>query len=214
MALAEQQDKSLAQLMQQTIFTPLKMPSATLTVAKGDKNYDQYAQGYDAKGKPARTAAGGLLSSSWGLKASLDDMSGYLKAAVGDPQVPPALLSAMQLAQTGYFQITTAKSAMQAGLGWFIIPSEKLLKSDFVWDSSRRPAPRPVEAIVSPQFNGNSLIDKTGATNGFRAYVGVIPDQRVGVVILTNKFIYHGGAVRDLGRTLLVDMTPLAEQLK
>lgn len=214
MALAEQQNKSLAQLMQQTIFEPLNMPSAALSVAKADRNYGLYAQGYDAKGQPARTPVGGLLSSSWALKASLNDMAGYLKAAVGDPSVPTSVLSAMQMAQTGYFQITSTNSEIQAGLGWFIIPSDKLLKSDFVWDSSRRPAPRPVEAIASPQFNGDSLIDKTGATNGFRAYIGVIPSERAGVVILTNKFIYHGGAVRDLGRNLLLDLTPLAEKLK
>jgi beta-lactamase class C len=213
MALAQKQDKSLAQLMQQDIFTPLKMPSATLTVAKGDKNYDRYAQGYDAQGKPARTPVGGLLSSSWALKASLQDMASYLKAAVGDPEVSPALVASMRLAQTGYFQLPTTKNSMQVGLGWFIIPYEKLSKNDFIWDASRRPAPRPVEAIAAPQFNGNSLIDKTGATNGFRAYIGVIPDQHIGVVVLTNKFIYHGGAVRDLGRALLINMTPLAGQL-
>lgn len=214
MALAQNQNKSLAQLMQQNIFTPLKMRSATLTVAKGDKNYGNYAQGYDATGKPARTASGGLLSSSWALKASLDDMAGYLKAAVGDPEVPPALLADMRIAQTGYFQLPAAKNGMQTGLGWFVIPFDKLSKEDFVSVAARKPVPRPVEAIASPQFNAHSLIDKTGATNGFRAYVGVVPDQRAGVVILTNKFIYHGGAVRDLGRTLLIDMTPLADQLK
>lgn len=205
MALAQNQNKSLAQLMQQDIFTPLKMQSATLTVAKGDKNYSNYAQGYNATGKPARTASGGLLSSSWALKASLDDMTGYLKAAVGDPEVSPALLADMRIAQTGYVQIPSARNGLQAGLGWFVIPFDKLSKDDFVSPAWRKPVPRPVEAITSPQFNAHSLIDKTGATNGFRAYIGVIPDQRAGVVILTNRFIYHGGALRDLGRTLLVN---------
>jgi len=206
MALAQNQNKSLAQLMQQTIFTPLKMQSATLTIANGDKNYSNYAQGYDAVGKPARTASGGLLSSSWALKASLDDMAGYLKAAVGDPEIPPALLADMRIAQTGYFQISAAKNGMQTGLGWFVIPFDKLSKEDFISTAaSKKRVPRLVKAITSPQFNAHSLIDKTGATNGFRAYIGVIPDQRAGVVILTNKFIYHGGALRDLGRTLLVN---------
>jgi beta-lactamase class C len=209
MALAENENKSLADLMQRDIFTPLGMSDATLTIAKGDKNFYRYAQGYDASGKPARNASGGLLSSSWALKASVDDMTGYLKAAVGDSQIPPDLLAAMRLAQTGYFDIANAPNSMQAGLGWFIIPLAKLSQNDLDTPPARKPKPRPVKAIVAPKFQANSLIDKTGATNGFRAYVGVIPSQRAGIVILTNRFTYHGGALRDLGRTLLVEMTSL-----
>lgn len=214
MTLATQQDKSVSKLMQQNIFVPLKMNDATLSISKGDENYGRYAQGYNAEGKPARTPAGGLLASSWALKASLEDMAGYLKAAVGDPKTPSALLAAMRMAQTGYVEIATESSAAQTGLGWQIIPFDKLLKSDFNAPPARKPTPRPVTKIVGPQFNGHSLIDKSGATNGFRAYIGVIPDQQIGVVILTNKFTYHGGAVRDLGRKLLINLTPSAAQFQ
>jgi len=30
-------------------------------------------------------------------------------------------------------------------------------------------------------FNGNALFYKTGTTNGFHAYIGVIPSQKIGV---------------------------------
>ncbi len=211
-ALTRNTNQSLAHMMQSDIFIPLKMPSATLNLLKGDKNYARYAQGYDAKGQPARTADGGFLASSWALKASLADMEGYLKAAVGDPTIPPTILAAMRLAQTGFFRMPTTANKLQLGLGWFIIPLNQLSQSDLVTPAAKKPVPRPVESISAPQFNAHSLIDKTGATNGFRAYIGVIPDQHLGVVILTNKFTYHGGALRDLGRTLLVGMSSFSDE--
>ncbi len=62
---------------------------------------------------------------------------------------------------------------------------------------------KPVTAVLSdPKFNGDDLIDKTGATSGFRAYIAVIPNKKTGIVILTNKHD-TGAAIAVAGREIL-----------
>jgi beta-lactamase class C len=64
--------------------------------------------------------------------------------------------------------------------------------------------PLPAKALDKneQQFNGNTLIDKTGATNGFRSYIALIPNQKSGIVILTNRYVSNGEIVK-IGRTIL-----------
>jgi beta-lactamase class C len=57
--------------------------------------------------------------------------------------------------------------------------------------------PNPVTRIA-PELPPQQqvLIDKTGSTNGFGAYILFIPSKKTGVVILANKSYPIGGRVR------------------
>ena len=48
------------------------------------------------------------------------------------------------------------------------------------------------------------IIDKNGGLNNSTTYIGMIPDQRVGVVILINRGQLNG---RDVGHPILLRLT-------
>ncbi|MCC2624403.1 MAG: ampC [Burkholderiales bacterium] len=203
MAMAYYEEAPLAQVMQQNILQPLGMDSSFLTVPANKMKV--YSQGYTAKGKPSRSPQGGLFAGSWAMKSSVTDMKQYLYLAVSAESMPSQLAAAMKIAQTGYFENAEHK---QIGLAWFISPLDKVSKADLL--KVINPGPRnknenQVTRISTPTYNANALIEKTGSTNGFRAYIGVIPAQKIGIVILTNKFIFDSHVIEHTGRKLLLD---------
>lgn len=203
-AIANYKGMPLFALMQSHILIPLNMHNSFFSVPKNVRSL--YAQGYTADGKPSRTPLGGLYPGSWAMKSSANDMSHYLSAAIGVSNTPESITAAMKVAQTGYFKLPNEH---QIGLGWMVIPLANANLDDLLSIEPLKPSkhnPRLVERISSPQYIANALIEKTGATNGFRAYIGVIPEQKIGIVILTNKFIYDPSVIEHSGREILFKM--------
>ncbi|MCE3269391.1 MAG: ampC [Burkholderiales bacterium] len=202
-AMANYKEKSLALVMQQDILQPLKMNSSYLAIPKDKMKF--YSQGYTAQGSPSRSPQGGLLAGSWAMKASVTDMEQYLYLALGLKGMPPKMAEAMKIAQTPYF---AKDNNSQIGLGWFITPLSKVSKAELLKIIPVIPRKRvqtPVKRIKTPEFNENALIEKTGSTNGFRAYIAVIPQQKIGIVILVNRFIYDSNIIEHTGRELLLN---------
>lgn len=203
MAIASYEKTSLALLMKKEILQPLGMSSSFLTIPADKMKY--YAQGYTAKSSPSRSPNGGLLAGSWAMKSSVNDMGQYLKLALCLDNMPADMVAAMKIAQSGYFEYTDKS---QIGMGWMIQPLDKISSQELLKVVPMKPRKKtetPVNRIGSPQYITNALIEKTGATNGFRAYIGVIPEQKLGVVILVNRFIYDSNAVKHAGRDLLLN---------
>lgn len=202
-ALATNAHVPLSSLMQTDIFQPLGMSSSMLSITK---NWNElYAQGYTSNDIPARTADQGLLGGAWAIKSSGQDMSYYLNAVMGNADVSPLMLSAIKMAQTGYFQRVNDNSKL--GLGWMITPLnkntiyKKLVQAPVHYNLEISTA---VHKIENPTYDGNALIDKIGATDGFRAYIGFIPNIKLGIIILTNKYTQNTGELQNIGRKILL----------
>lgn len=198
-ALETVSHQNFNQLFRGKILSPLGMQPIAFTVPKKLEPF--YARGYNAEGLPQMPEKMGLFPAAGDAKASAGDMSKFLSAAIGLPSTPESIFYPMRMTQTPY----VATAQFDQGLGWQIheLKSDKI-KALLVDDNKvTEPVPLPVLGVYAdPVFNGNALIDKTGATDGFRVYIAVIPNKRTGIVILTNKRIL-GSPIAKAGREIL-----------
>lgn len=197
------------QLYRKNILLPLKMQPIGLTVPANLMKY--YAQGYDKNGLATKPIQSGLFPAAGGMKMSASDMQHFLKAAIGLSGTPDRIFYPMRMTQAAYVKL---EDKMQ-GLGWQIHsldPDE--IAGLLAEGSSDKFGPFPVvEMMEKPKFDGDSLIDKTGTTDGFRAYVAVIPSKKTGIVILMNKNIDNGPLV-DAARGILFKINKIEPKPK
>lgn len=190
-SLEKSTERDFDDLYRRHVLNPLKMVTG-VAVPKSLEKY--YAQGYDRKGEPAPRINPGLLPAAGAVKASAADMQRFLSAAIGLPGTPPRVFYPMRMTQSVYVKMGDDYQ----GLGWQIHKIESgdipaLLKVPDANDLG----PVQVQEIYSrPPYNGDALIDKTGSTNGFRAYIAVIPNKKSGIVILTNKNVPNSAIVK------------------
>jgi beta-lactamase class C len=168
-------------LVKEKILEPLGMNS---TYANLDAQNAVYlAQGYNPWSRPVGLNTDGIFPASYVLKSSSDDMMLFLKATLNLPGTPPDIADAMKLTQTAFFNLRDK----QQGLGWEIhsLNAKKLLaKQSYREYGKQKSKMLPSAKIV---FDGNKLLDKTGTSYGFRAYIAIIPEQQTGIVILMNR---------------------------
>lgn len=142
-----------------------------------------------------------LLPAAGALSSNIQDLSYFLAAAIGLPDIDENIHAAIYYAQIPRIQI----GEIQQGLVWQIYPFDKQGKIAAVPEEMNvKPTSIKQLPIKQQQFNPNSLIDKTGAADNFRAYIALIPNQQSGVVVLINRQVSNGKIV-NLGRKILFD---------
>jgi beta-lactamase class C len=102
------------------------------------------------------------------------------------------LRQAIAATHVGYFRAGPLTQALI--WEWYPLP---VSAADFLTGNSDDMALKPTSVTrVDPPLapSENALVNKTGATNGFGAYIAFIPGRRVGLVILANR--NHPTAVR------------------
>ncbi|WP_110955039.1 serine hydrolase [Anaerosinus massiliensis] len=198
MALENQTHKSINELMKENILRPLDMTPLGI---EGVETYQEnYAQGYSTEGKavPHVRYDRDPFFSAYSLKATINDMSKFLAAAIGLPNTPDNIKKAMHNAQTPRVD----NGNMQQGLAWQVhsLQDENIKHEPENLDLG----PRTVHWLPKAQqiYKANVLLDKTGGTGGFRSYIAVVPEKELGVVILLNKYISNG-AVVTAGRNII-----------
>nr|WP_199615135.1 class C beta-lactamase [Paenibacillus alkalitolerans] len=181
---ARSMDEPFDDLMEEKLFPMLGLSRTYIRVPQ-DRMGD-YAYGYSKDNKPIRVSPGVLDSESYGVKTTAADMIRFVEANMNGSELDETLRRAITATHTGYFKV----GDMMQGLGWemYDYPTDldRLLAGNspevmFKANEVSRLAP----PLLPPQEG--VLINKTGSTNGFGAYVAFVPAKGIGIVILANK---------------------------
>ena len=181
-AAASMNDDFIA-LMEGKLFPWLGMRHTYLVVPKAQM--ENYAQGYTTKDTPVRMAPGVLSSEAYGIRTTAGDMLRFVKANMGMLALDEKLQRAIFDTHTGYYRI----GAMTQDLIWEQYPYPVGLADLLAGNSAKfLLEANPATELDPPlRLQDAVLINKTGSTNGFGAYVAFVPEKKIGIVIFANK---------------------------
>jgi beta-lactamase class C len=180
---AKSMGQDFASLMEQRLFPGLGLKSSYINVP--ESKMADYAQGYTKDGAPIRMAPGVLSSEAYGLRTTAADLVRFLEANITSAGLEDKLKRAVADTHIGYFKA----GPMTQDLIWEQYPYPVSLKTLLEGNSAEMIYnATPVTKITPPEKpHDDVLINKTGTTNGFGAYVLFVPAQRLGIAILANK---------------------------
>ncbi|KLK92766.1 beta-lactamase/D-alanine carboxypeptidase [Microvirga vignae] len=142
-----------------------------------------YAWGYNRDGRPVRVSRALLANEAYGVKSNAVDMIRFLEVNMGIGTVPTRVARALKATHTGYFR----SGELIQDLVWEQYPYPVELEKIVAGNSMNMKA-MPATAIDPPMAPREDMIlNKTGSTNGFGAYVAFVPEKKVGIVMLANK---------------------------
>jgi len=132
-----------------------------------------------------RVGPGPLDAEAYGLKTTAADLLRYLEANMQPQGLSPALQRAIATTQTGYYRV----GDMTQGLGWelyrYPVSLDQLLAGN---SNAMALEPHRVSWLKPAQpLQDNTLLNKTGSTNGFGAYAVFVPSKRIAIVLLANR---------------------------
>ncbi|MCY1182363.1 Beta-lactamase [compost metagenome] len=137
---------------------------------------------------------GALDSEAYGVKTSAADLLSYVGANMKPASLEKPLQQAIALTHSGYYTV----GDMTQGLGWemyrYPITLDRLLDGN---STPMAMQAHEVQWLNPPQGQPeNVLINKTGSTGGFGAYVAYVPSKDIGIVMLANKNYPNAQRVR------------------
>lgn len=184
--------------LEQGLFPKLGLRSTYVNVPP--EKMPDYAWGYNKQNAPVRVNPGVLADEAYGVKSTARDMIRFVEANLGVAPVDAAIQRAIAATHTGYYQL----GAMTQDLIWeqYRYP---VSVDDLVAGNSAKVAfeTLPVQALQPPSApQPAAWINKTGATNGFGAYVAFVPSRKEGIVILANRNYPNEARVRLALRVL------------
>jgi beta-lactamase class C len=185
-------------LMEKTLLPKLGLKHTYVHVPQNQMAL--YAQGYSKDGKPVRVTPGALDSEAYGVKTSAADLLDYVGANMKPASLEKPLQQAIALTHSGYYTV----GDMTQGLGWemyrYPITLDRLLDGN---STPMAMEAHKVRWLNPPQAQPrNVLINKTGSTGGFGAYVAYVPSKDIGIVMLANKNYPNAERVRIAHRIL------------
>jgi beta-lactamase class C len=179
------------QLMEKELLPQLGMQESYARIPT--ERMTRYAWGY-RDDKAVRVSPGALNAEAYGLKSSASDMLRFIEANLHPDHLPAPLRQAISSTHRGYYRI----GDMTQALGWeryaYPINLEKLQAGN---SAEMALQPQPVERFSEPKpAKGDLLLNKTGSTNGFGAYILLLPARDTGLVILANRNYPNAERVR------------------
>jgi beta-lactamase class C len=170
-------------LMENTLLPKLGLKHTWLNVPQDQMAL--YAQGYNKADQPVRVGPGALDAEAYGVKTSAADLIAFVQANLQPASLEKPLQQAIALTHTGYYSV----GDMTQGLGWemyrYPVTLDRLLAGN---STAMAMEAHQVQWLNPPQPQPKDvLLNKTGSTGGFGAYVAYVPSKDMGVVILANK---------------------------
>jgi beta-lactamase class C len=180
---AKSMGRPFEDVMEQTLFPALGLSRTYIRIPQAQMA--SYASGYSKDNKPMRMMQGVLGSEAWGVKSTAADMIKYIEANINSASLDEPLRRAIATTHTAYYKV----GDMMQGLGWEMyawpVDLDRLLAGN---SSQMFFKPNKVSRLSPPlHLEGNVLLNKTGSTNGFGAYVAFVPARGIGIVMLANK---------------------------
>lgn len=163
-----------------------------------------YAQGHNKANQPVRVNPGVFEHEAYGVKTSAADLIRFVEANMHLIELKPMLQQAIDDTHVGYYQA----GPMTQGLIWELYPYPTALPDLLAGHADHMGSTAVSVTALTPPLKSTApiLINKTGGTGGFSAYVAFVPSQKVGVVILANKNIPIAPRV-VLAQQILVHLT-------
>ncbi|MGJ8756702.1 AVDC family class C beta-lactamase [Acinetobacter sp. HC8-3S] len=173
--------KPYSELIEKTLFPQLGLKQSFIHVPESQMK--NYAWGYK-NDQAMRVSAGMFDAEAYGVKSSSADMLKFIDAQLNPQQLKQPMRKTIENTHVGYFKV----GAMTQGLGWEQYTYPVSLATLLQGNSSKMALEsHTVTPIKQPKLaSAATLFNKTGATNGFGAYVAFIPQQKIGIVMLAN----------------------------
>ncbi|MBB3657229.1 beta-lactamase class C [Rhizobium sp. BK650] len=146
---------------------------------------DRYAFGYAKADKPVRVGPGILDDEAYGIKTTARDMVHLVGLNLKPDALAPEFKAAIEKTHTGYFDTATYTQDMVWEQYAWPVALNTLLDGNSAKMSLES---QPVKERAKPLAPQTAvLMNKTGSTNGFGAYVVLVPKAQIGLVVLANR---------------------------
>ncbi|MGO2007193.1 class C beta-lactamase [Vreelandella alkaliphila] len=169
--------------MKEALLDPLRLEHSYFQVPEAQQAH--YAYGYSKQDEPIRVNPGMLDAQAYGLKSTAADVLTLVEANMSGVGLNEPLSQALATTRMGYFEVGN----MTQGLGWesyaYPVALDSLLEGNSLKVVLETNPANPLSPPLPPRQE--ALFNKTGATNGFGAYVAFVPSQQLGIVLLANR---------------------------
>ncbi len=161
---------------------------------------DRYAFGYAKANKPIRVGPGVLDDEAYGIKTTARDTVHLLELNLKPDALAPELAAAIEKTHTGYFDTASYTQDMIWEQYAWPVALKQLLDGNSAKMSLES---QPVKKRAKPLAPQRAvLMNKTGSTNGFGAYVVLVPKAHIGLTVLANRN-YPNSARAEAGLKLI-----------
>jgi beta-lactamase class C len=171
-----------ASLMREHVLTPLGLNDTHYSVLPAAMT--RYAQGQTRDGRPARLTQAVLATEAYGLRITASDLLRWVEAQMGLVAAPNGLGRALTSTQAGYLRV--GPMTQGAIWEWYAPPAtqDNLLEGNGDGMVFKPNPGTPLNAVAPPP---GALVNKTGGTSGFSAYVAFVAERGIGLAILANR---------------------------
>ena len=173
---------SYEQSLKDHVFAELGLDSTFVTPP--ETGPETYAYGYAiGEDGPIRVNPGLLADEAYGVKSSVKDMLRFLAAHLEGADISKDMERALRRTRSATYDTAHFAQAMiWEAYAW--PPLLEDINAGNTPDMALKP--QPMTRRDEP-LSGPILYSKTGSTNGFGAYVALVPHRDIGVVVLANR---------------------------